>query len=166
MARKILTKLARELDKRELRYCYNSSFRSYGDLSEWLYQARHWDDWKDSKVVLVEEDGLFLGWGLRRADGEVGFWTRREARGKGVGLAMVKKTAKLGNIITHPHDDKSRALFRKASRVVPTEIALVDYKQEFLEEVSSELQKLGRKTELNLDSERYGDHLLRVLPKS
>jgi GNAT superfamily N-acetyltransferase len=165
LARKILTKLARSLDTQELRYCYNSSFRSYGDLSEWLYQARHWDDWADTKAILVEEDGIFLGWGLRRSDGEVGFWTRREARGKGIGMAMVKRAAKLGNIITHPHDEPSRALFRKAARIVPTEVALVDYKQDFLEDVSIELKTLGRKTKLSLDSERYGDHLLQVLAK-
>lgn len=165
MARRVLTKLALELDKQELRYCYNSSFRSYGDLSEWLYQARHWEDWKDTKVILVEEDGRFLGWGLRRSDGEVGFWTRREARGKGIGLTMVKTASKLGDIITHPHDDASRALFRKAGLFVKNSYSLVDYKEEFLREVQSEYKSLGRKTKLKLESERYGDHLLQILPK-
>lgn len=165
MARRLLTKLATELDTQEVRNCYNMSFRSAGDLSEWLYQARHWSEWADSKVILVKEDDFFLGWGLRRSDGEVGFWTRREARGKGVAMAMVKRASKMGYIITHPHDDASRALFRKASRVVSTEIALVDHKQEFLEDVATELQRLGRKTELKLDSERYGDHLLQVAAK-
>lgn len=165
MARKIMTKLARELDKAELRYCYNSSFRSYGDLSEWLYQARHWEDWADSKVILVREDDLYLGWGLRRSDGEVGFWTRREARGKGIGLTMVKTAAKLGDIVTHPHDDKSRALFRKAGRFVKYSYSLVDYKEEFLRDVKREYEDLGRKSTLSLETERYGDHLLQIQPK-
>lgn len=165
MARRILTKQALKLDTRELRYCYNSSFRSYGDLSEWLYQARHWGDYKDTKVILVEEDDRFLGWGLRRPDGDVGFWTRREARGKGVGLAMVKRAAKLGEIIVHPHDDASRALFRKAGRFVNVGYNMVDYKEDFLREVELEYKTLGRKTELILESERFGDHVLKVLPK-
>lgn len=160
-----MTKLALELDKAELRYCYNSSFRSYGDLSEWLYQARHWEDWKDTKVILVREDDLYLGWGLRRSDGEVGFWTRREARGKGIGLTMVKTAANLGDIVTHPHDDKSRALFRKAGRFVKTSYSMVDYKEQFLRDVQKEYLELGRKSTLTLETERYGDHLLQIQPK-
>lgn len=159
-----MTKLARELDSREIRYCYNSSFRSYGDLSEWLYQARHWEEWKDSRVVLVKEDDLFLGWGLRRSDGEVGFWTRREARGKGIGLTMVKTMAKVGDIVTHPHDEASRALFRKAGRHVKTVYSMVDYKEEYLRDVQKEYKDLGRKTKLTLETERYGDHLLQIQP--
>lgn len=165
MARKIMTKLARELDKAELRYCYNSSFRSYGDLSEWLYQARHWEDWKDTKVILVREDDLYLGWGLRRSDGEVGFWTRREARGKGIGVTMVKTAAKLGDIITHPHDDASRALFRKAGKFAKNTYSLVDYKEDFLRDVQREYLDLGRKSILNLEGARYQDHILHILPK-
>lgn len=162
MARRLLIKLATELDSQELRNCYNMSFRSHGDLSEWLYQARHWSEWKDTKVILVKEDDFFLGWGLRRPDGEVGFWTRREARGKGVGLAMVKRAATMGYIITHPHDDASRALFKKAGRFIKGEFALVDYQLDYLNSVAEELQELGRQTAIELEAAQYGDHLLKV----
>lgn len=166
MTRKILTKSALKLDSRELRHCYNSSFRSFGDLSEWLYQARHWEEYKDTKIILVKDDDVYLGWGMRRPDGDVGFWTRKEARGKGIGLSMVKASAKLGDIVVHPHDDASRALFRKAGRFVNGGYNMIDHKLWYLKQVEQEYQtKLGRKTTLLEDSELFGEHLLKILPK-
>lgn len=165
MAHKVITKSVLKLDSRELRYCYNSSFRSAGDLSEWLYQGRHWVEYEDTQVILSSEDDFLLGWGIRRPNGDVGFWTRREARGKGVGLAMVKKAAKLGDIIVHPHDEPSRALFRKAGRYVNGRFNVVDSDSVYLHSLNKEYQGLGRRTELLLDSQLWGEHLLKIQPK-
>lgn len=163
MAPKIAVKSASKLTSQELRYCYNSSFRSYGDLSEWLYQARHWPEYKDTKVILVQEDGIFLGWGLRRSDGEVGFWTRRSARGKGIAVSMVKTAAKLGDIKVHPHDIPSRALFRKAGYLVKSKnYTLYDKDADNLKRLKAEYESIGRDCRLEIDPDKYGTHKLIV----
>lgn len=121
------------------------SFRAQGDLTEWLYQARHWDEYKDTKVILVKEDDLLLGWGIRRGNGDVGFWTRRAARGRGIGMSMVKTAAKLGDIAVHPHDEASRALFRKAGYAVKARnYNLYDKNLDNLKRLKEEYESLGR----------------------
>lgn len=145
MARKIRVKNARRLDTHELRVCYAMSFGVQGDLMEWLYQARHWDEYKDTRVILVEEDGVLLGWGLRRETGDVGFWTRRAARGRGIGLSMVKTAAKLGEIKAHPHDEASKALFRKAGSYVKAQNYAVYSKDlDYLRGLKEDYESIGR----------------------
>jgi RimJ/RimL family protein N-acetyltransferase len=141
------------------------SFRSQGDLTEWLYQGRHWEEYHDTDVILVKEDDILLGWGLRRENGDVGFWTKRSARGQGIGLKMVKTAAKLGDIRVHPHDDASRALFRKAGLTMKAvNYTLYDKDLDKLKTLEEEYRMIGRDTKLEIAKIESDPHKLTVFP--
>ena len=111
--RRVVVKKAKNLTLSELRSCYAMSYRNNGDLQPWLCQSRHGDGADD--VILVKEDGLIIGWGMRLKDsGETGYWVRKSHRRKGIGTVMVKRAKKLGKIKTHPHSYESAKMFAKA----------------------------------------------------
>lgn len=111
MSREVIVKDATELTGQERRVCTSMSFKSNGDLADWLWATKHGYD--SGKVVLVKDGDLVVGWAMRMDDGRVGFWTRTTHRRQGIGTLMVEEVAKMGKMHTAPHDLKSAKLFLK-----------------------------------------------------
>ena len=110
--RRMVVKKARNLTGAERRVCHAMSYKDQGDLSRWLWAAKY-DPICNDDVVLYKEDGVIVGWGMRRTNGDVGFWVRRSHRQQGIGTKLVERTKKMGKIKAHPYHVPSAKLFLK-----------------------------------------------------
>lgn len=109
----MVVKKAKNLTGAERRVCHSMSYRANGDISYWLHDAMRAS--RSDDVILYKEDGVILGWGIRRSNGAVGFWVRRSHRQQGIGTKLVERAKKIGKISTYPHDAASAKLFLKTN---------------------------------------------------
>lgn len=107
----IVCKNAYNLTAAERKQCYSMSYKSEGDLIFWLDGSTRLKS--NDKVVLVKENDMILGWGMRLDGGQVGVWVRSTHRRKGVGTKIINRMKKLGPLHTFPHDVRSEQFFNK-----------------------------------------------------
>lgn len=106
--KKTVVKNVDNLTPRERRVCIAMSYKDDGLMKDWILRP-----YNGTKVVLVYEDDLVVGWGVRNPGGFSGFWTRRSHRNRGIGSKMVKRLEKIGPLIVAPHDERSTLFFQK-----------------------------------------------------
>lgn len=110
----VLKKIS-NLTPEEIKACRRLSLGSNGMLSWWLtYDIR---EKRDSRAALYKVDGVVVGWGLRRFNGEVGYYVANQYRNQGIGTKLVIRTARIGKIIPAPHTPQGRRMFQKAKEV-------------------------------------------------
>lgn len=113
MARRMITKYARNMTPKERQVCANMSYRGNGDLIYFLHDAMEYQD--DTLAVLYKDDDKIVGWGLMTPEHDTGFWVRPSHRRQGIGTKMIsrfKKAAK-SDLLVHPHNQVSGKFFYK-----------------------------------------------------
>jgi hypothetical protein len=106
--RKTVLKNVENMTDKEYKVCLSMNFKGEGVMQDLLVRP-----YEGTKVALVYEDDVVVGWGLRTPAGLAQVWTRRGHRNRGIGSKVVKRLDKVGPLIVAPHDDRSEAFFIK-----------------------------------------------------